>query len=543
MADCLSEAQAGTENYMRIAAIDLGSNSFHILIAQIAGPSSFAPVIREKMTIQLGRTALITGRLDPRDIARGLRCLDEFRRLVLTRRVERTIAVATSAIREAENGAEFLRRVREKCGFNVRAISGREEARLIHLAVARTVDLGSERALLADIGGGSVELSVADQAKIYFSTSLKLGFLRLQGRFVTKDPMTRREMRTLSVFLRDSLAGPLATARRRGPTRLIATGGAMDSLLRLARQRRDPQPRTPLPADRVSRKEIRATISDLRILPSSDRAEKFDLDPSRAETLPIALMTLEAILEGAGIPRAEICPAALREGLIYDFLDSARTAEPAPSATGDLRMQAILDLARRCDYPAEHSHRVASLAGQIFEQTRSLHGLGEYEGRLLQYGSLLHDIGYHISYVKHHKHAYYLVMNCDLRGFTQAERSVLANIVRYHRRAAPKPSHASLSAMPAQDREVVCSLAAILRIADALDASRFSVVESVIVRPGRGRLVFQLVTNSMQRKIPLDLDTVSKRAGYFEKRFGVDTVFRIRRPPRGTREQVQARAV
>jgi exopolyphosphatase/guanosine-5'-triphosphate,3'-diphosphate pyrophosphatase len=528
---------------MRIAAIDLGSNSFHILIAQIVSPSSFEPVVREKMMIQLGRTALITGRLDPRDMARGLRCLDEFRRLVLTRRVERTIAVATSAIREADNGAKFLRRVRERCGFLVRAISGREEARLIHLAVARTVDLGPGRSLLVDIGGGSVELSVADQAKIYFSTSLKLGFLRLQGRFVTKDPMTRRELRTLSVFLRDSLAGSLAAARRRGPTRLIATGGAMDALLRLAGQRRDSQPRSPVPADRVSRKEIRAILSDLRVLPSSDRAEKFNLDPSRAETLPIALMTLEAILEGAGISRGEICPAALREGLIYDFLDRARTAEPAPSATGDLRMQAILDLARRCDYPAEHSHHVALLAGQIFEQTRSLHGLGEYEGRMLQYGSLLHDIGYHISYVKHHKHAYYLVMNCDLRGFTQPEKSVLANIVRYHRRAAPKPSHASLSAMPAHDREVVCSLAAILRIADALDASRFSVVDSVIIRPGRGRLVFQLMTNGMQRKIPLDLDAVSRSARYFAKRFGVDTAFRIRRPQRDTGVQVQARAV
>ena len=528
---------------MRIAAIDLGSNSFHILIAQIASPSSFEPVLREKMMIQLGKTALITGRLDPRDIARGLRCLDEFRRLVLTRRVERTIVVATSAIREAENGAEFLHRVRKECGFHARAISGREEARLIHLAVTRTVDLGTDRVLLADIGGGSVELSVADSEKIYFSTSLKLGFLRLQGRFVTRDPMAKREMRTLSAFLHDSLAGPLGSVRRRGPVRLIATGGSMDSLLRLARQRNGSRPRTPASPDRVSRKEVRAIISDLNALPSAVRAERFDLDLSRAESLPVALMTLDAILEGSGIAGAEICPAALREGVICDFLRTTQAPEPAPIDGGDLRTQAILDLARRCDYPAQHSHRVALLAGQIFEQTANLHGLGEYESRLLQYGSLLHDIGYHISYIKHHKHARYLVMNCDLRGFTQSERSLLASVVRYHRRAAPKASHASLAALPPRDREVVSSLSAILRIADALDASHFSVVDEVSLRQVRGKTVFQIMTNSMHRKVPLDLDGVRKRARYFGKLFGVDTAFRIRRPPRIERTEAGVRAV
>jgi exopolyphosphatase/guanosine-5'-triphosphate,3'-diphosphate pyrophosphatase len=528
---------------MRIAAIDLGSNSFHILIAQIAGPLSFEPVLREKMMIQLGRTALITGRLDPRDMARGLRCLDEFRRLVLTRRVERTIAVATSAIREAENGADFLRRVREGCGFHVRSISGREEARLIHLAVARSVDLGDDRVLLVDIGGGSVELSVADKEKIYFSTSLKLGFLRLQGRFVTKDPMVKREVRTLSAFLRESLSGPLGSARKRGPTRLIATGGSMESLLRLAIHRREPKTAGPVRPNRLSRKEIRAISAGLRAVPSSVRAEKFDLDPLRAESLPVALLTLEAILAGSGLKGAEICPAALREGVIYEFLRTAQPSSAPLVGAGDLRMQAILDLAQRCDYPAEHSQRVALLAGQVFEQTANLHGMGEYEARLLQYGALLHDIGYHISYIKHHKHAHYLVMNCDLRGFTQAERSMLASIVRYHRRAAPKASHASLAALPPRDREVVCSLAAILRIADALDASHFSVVDGVSIRPARGKLIFQVMTNSMHRKVPLDLEGVTRRARYFCKLFGIDAGFRVRRPPRCERTEAQAPAM
>ena len=172
---------------MRVAAIDLGSNSFHMLIAEIQGPDSFATVAQDKMMIQLGKTALVIGRLDAQTMDRGLRCLEEFRRMALARRVERTIAVATSALREAENGEEFLKQARQS-GLSVRLISGREEARLIHTAVARTVDLSSRRALLVDIGGGSVELTVGEQERIHYSTSVALGFLRVQGRFATKDP-------------------------------------------------------------------------------------------------------------------------------------------------------------------------------------------------------------------------------------------------------------------------------------------------------------------------------------------------------------------
>src|SRR6185503_12275338 len=160
---------------MRVAAIDLVSNSFHMLVGEILGPNSFETVLQDKMMIQLGKTALVTGRLDPQAMERGLRCLDEFRRMALARRVDRTLAVATSAIREAENGEEFLRRAREESGLSVRLISGREEGRLIHLAVSRHVDL-REKALLIDIGGGSVELTVADASRIYYSTSVKLGF-------------------------------------------------------------------------------------------------------------------------------------------------------------------------------------------------------------------------------------------------------------------------------------------------------------------------------------------------------------------------------
>ena len=516
---------------MRIAAIDLGSNSFHMLVAEILGPNSFETVLQDKMMIQLGKTALVTGRLDPQAMERGLRCLDEFRRMALARRVDRTLAVATSAIREAENGEEFLRRAREESGLSVRLISGREEARLIHLAVSRHVDL-REKALLIDIGGGSVELTVADASRIYYSTSVKLGFLRLQGRFVSSDPMTKREGRALTSFVRDSLQHPYVAIRKHSPGLVVGTSGSITSLLRLAQQRRGESAGTSGGSSEVTRDELKAILADLLKLPAVDRARKFDLDPLRSEYLATALVCLDGILEGAEMKALQVCQVALREGLIYDFMSRATPVSAAPRADGDLRFRAIVDLASRCDYPIDHSHRVASLAVQIFRQTTHLHGLAEKEERLLEYACILHDIGYHIGYSKHHKHAYYLVMNCDLRGFSPEERSILANLVRYHRRAQPKNKHRAFADLPARARKIVKYLTSILRIADGLDMSHFSVVDEIKCTAARKKINFQLTANANYSDAELDLWAAKKHARYFEKLFNVETRFAARTPAR-----------
>jgi exopolyphosphatase/guanosine-5'-triphosphate,3'-diphosphate pyrophosphatase len=516
---------------MRVAAIDLGSNSFHLLVVEILGPTSFETVLQEKMMIQLGKTALVSGRLDPEAMERGLQCLDEFRRMALARHVERTLAVATSAIREAENGEEFLHRARTESGIAVRVISGREEARLIHLAVSRNVDLARRKALIVDIGGGSVELAVGDAARMYYGTSQKIGFLRLQGRFVTADPMTRREERLLTTFIKESLAVPLANIRKQAPELVIGTSGSVITLLRLARQDRGKGSGARLDPASVSRDEVRSILGGMLRIRSVERARKFDLDPLRSEYLPTALLCLDAILEGVGAKEVLVCPMALREGLIYDFLIRTKPHGFVHKSTGDLRLQAAIDLSIRCGYPAEHSHKVAQLAGQVFKQTTHLHGLGENEARLLEYAAVLHDVGYHIGYAKHHKHGYYLIMSCDLRGYTPEERHIVALVVRYHRRAVPKASHAEFAELPAKARKTVKYLSSILRIADGLDRSHFSLIEEVKCRSGRGSVQFLLVTNARHPDIDLDQYTAKRHARYFEKLFGVEASFAVTKPP------------
>jgi len=226
----------------------------------------------------------------------------------------------------------------------------------------------------------------------------------------------------------------------------------------------------------------------------------------------------------------ETCPAALREGLIYDYLGKSRTVPTAPRAEGDLRLQAVIDLASRCDYPIEHSHQVARIAGEIFKGTADLHHMGDTEARLLLYACILHDIGYHIGYAKHHKHAQYLVMNSDLRGFSALERKILANLVRYHRRATPKSSHSGLAGLDPASRGVIKMLTAILRIADGLDRSHFSVVDEIRCVRRRSKVDFEAVTSRTLSELEMDLVAAKKHARYFEKIFGVQTRFTARRP-------------
>jgi exopolyphosphatase/guanosine-5'-triphosphate,3'-diphosphate pyrophosphatase len=508
---------------MKIAAMDLGSNSFHMLVANIIGPQSFETILRERMNIQLGKSALLTGRLDQEAMERGIRCIEEFRHLALARRVERTFAVATSAIREAENGEDFIRRIGEATGIAVHAISGAEEARLIYLAVRRNVDFGKKTVLLIDIGGGSIELTVADSAKIHYCTSQKLGFLRIHGRFAFSDPMTKRQELSIRKLSKADLSSFLVEVRQYRPQLVIATSGMATTLLKIATcQSSRPQESMFVGKDQVT--SILKAAVDMEPL---ERAKTFDMDLHRAEYFPTALLCFKTILDGVDAEEFIVSSVSLREGLVYDFLARKKPQIPKrkPADSQDLHFDSVLDLAARCGYPQEHSRHVAQLADQIFHQTMALHGLGKQEARLLNYASILHDIGYHIAYNRHHKHGYYLVMNGELHGFAPEEREMIAQLVRYHRGAKPKKSHAAFAALPRKSRQIIKVLSAILRIADSLDRSHALLTDRVQCVVEKDTVQFRVSTGARLSDLDLDLNSAKRKARCFEKVFGFNTSF------------------
>jgi exopolyphosphatase/guanosine-5'-triphosphate,3'-diphosphate pyrophosphatase len=472
---------------MKLAAIDLGSNSFHAVVVEVQRSGGFRVIDRAKEAVRLGSGTLASGRLSAAAMKRGLDVLRKYKRLVANHRVDKVLAVATSAIRESANGEDFLRRVGHETGIWPRVASREEEGRLIYLAALHSVHF-EERALVVDIGGGSVELALGAGARIERVVSEKLGALRMSERFVRSDPISAREEERLSAHVREALGPALADLRRAGPERVVGTSGTILSVGAIALELEGRRPAHTLHHVAVGREAVREVRRRLAASDLRQRRRMGGLDEQRADTVVAGAIVLDEILEGLGSREVLLCEWALREGILLDYIHghprSLRRAETCP----DVRRRSVEHLAERCRFDERHSRHVAALSLQLFDSLRPLHALPANARGLLESAALLHDIGHLISYPGHHKHTYYLVKNGGLRGFSPLEIETIALVARYHRRSHPKRSHPGFGALPREARGAVRTLAGILRVADALDRSHRQVVRTVRVVERNGVL-------------------------------------------------------
>ena len=478
---------------MRIAAIDVGSNSVHMIVCAIRPDLSFEVVDREKDMIRLGAGALGRGRLPEANITAALESLAKFKRLAESHRVDEMVVAATSAVREAENGGDLITQARRLLNLRVRVISGLEEARLIHLAAAYAIGIGSERAVTIDIGGGSTEITLGTAARMEAGRSFKLGAIRLAERFADHDPLSRTDEGRLVRYILREAAGYLTQLRRRGFRRVIGTSGTIQALgsIALGADSADgDRRRVVIPRDHLSRVRRRLVAMSL-----DDRLQLPGLDPRRADLAPVGAILLDTILDRLGAGEITLCDFALREGLVLDYIKRnsrhIRTAERYP----DVRRRSVMELAERCHYWPDHAQQVARLALGIFDATRKRHGLGAREREWLEYGALLHDIGTLISYNAHHKHAYYLIRHGELRGFDPEEIEVIGLVARYHRQATPKRTHVGYGALRRPLRRAIKVLGACVRLAEGLDRSHAQVIAGVDVESTDDGLRIRLRTN------------------------------------------------
>ena len=465
---------------MRIAAIDIGSNSIHIIVCRIRPDLSFEVVDREKDMIRLASGTLAKRRLPDANIAIAMQTLAKFRRLAESHGVEEIVTVATSAVREADNGGEFITQAREQVGLRVRVISGSEEARLIHLAAAYAVGTGSDRAVTIDIGGGSVEITLGTAARMEAGRSFKLGAIRLAERFARHDPLSGGDIERLERHIIRETAGYLKQVRRRGFSRVIGTSGTILALGMMAASG------SPANANDVRRLMVRA--ADLRrlrkrlvTLPLEERLRLPGLDPRRADLAPVGAILLETFLDRIGADQITLCDFALREGLVLDYIRRntrhIRTADRYP----DVRRRSVIELGERYGYIADHANQVAKLSLALFDATQDEHDLGQREREWLEFGALLHDVGSHINYEAHHKHSYYLIRHGELRGFDPEEVEVIGLVARYHRQATPKKSHEGFDRLNGRLRRTVRILGALVRLAEGLDRSHTQVIRGITV--------------------------------------------------------------
>ena len=467
---------------MRIAAIDIGTNSIHMIVVRVRPDLSFEVIDREKDMVRLGAGGLDGRSLTPTAVAAALQTLAKFRRLADSHKVDEIVAAATSATREAENGGDFIAEVDRLTGIKIRVITGTEEARLIHLAAAYGVDIGASTGVGIDIGGGSVEVTLGSATTLALGKSFKVGVIRLTERFVKSDPLSGRDERRLVKHLDREMGQYLDQVAQRGFDRVIGTSGTILSLGALASSAGG-APIEELRNRRVSARALHKLRKRLTSLTLEERLAVPGLDPRRADLLVAGSVLLDTIVRRLGAEEFTLCDLALREGLILDYINRnsarIRKAERYP----DVRRRSIVELGERCRYWPEHAQHVARLALAIFDQTRSVHGLGDRERDWLEYGSLLHDVGVHISYERHHRHSYYLIKNGDLRGFDPKETEVIALIARYHRQATPKKSHDGYSDLPGALRRTVKALAAMVRLAEGLDRSHSQTIAGIDLYP------------------------------------------------------------
>jgi exopolyphosphatase/guanosine-5'-triphosphate,3'-diphosphate pyrophosphatase len=394
-------------------------------------------------------------------------------------------------------------------------ISGTEEARLIFLGVKHSVALAEEPALVVDVGGGSVELIVGNRDTMFHAKSLKLGSIRLLDQFLSKAPPSVPALRALEEAVTAQLKAALDAFRVKKFEAIFATSGMAANLADVIHHKQTGRPLPQVNLAKMALKDIRLAEKELAGSSLKARLAIPGLDPKRVDTLLPAAVVLRRLLELTGGDEMTLCDKAIREGVIYDFIARHREGLKAEKDFPDVRRRNVIGLARRCQAPEVHSQHVAALALRLFDQTRRLHGLGQRERGWLEYAAILHDIGYLINPRQHHKHAYYLIMNSDLGGLTADEIGVIANVARYHRRALPGLKHQGFDSLAPRMKRVVRILSALLRIADGLDRTHFSVVRTVNVKAGKTMTIEATVTGDAQ----MELWAARNRADLFQQVF------------------------
>lgn len=516
-----------------LAAIDLGTNSLHMVVVRV-DPSlpAFSIIDREKDTVRLGDRDSETGELKPEVMERAIATLRRFQEIAQSLNAQSIIAVATSAVREAPNGRDFLQQVETQLGLSVDLISGQEEARRIYLGVLSGMEFHNHPHIIIDIGGGSTELILGDSHEPRFLSSTKIGAVRLTAERITTDPIGNIEFQFLQAYVRGMLERPVeelqAHLQPNELPRLVGTAGTIETLaMIIAREKLGTAP-SPLSGYELSLKDLRELVNRLRKLNNVQRAAIPGMSDRRSEIILAGAVILQEAMALLGIESLVVCERSLREGVIVDWMLSHGLIEDRLRYQSSVRQRNVLKTLQKYQINLEHSDRVATFAMTLFNQTQGiLHNWGLDEQELLWAAAILHNCGHFVSHSSHHKHSYYLIRHGELLGYTETEIEIIANIARYHRKNTPKKKHENYRNLPSkQDRQIVNQLSALLRLAVALDRRQIGAVKRVQCeyRPEVQEFHLHLQPFQSDDNCALELWSLDYKKAPFEAEFGVKLV-------------------
>lgn len=518
-----------------IASIDVGTNSIHMVVAQIKPElPAFSIIGREKETVRLGDREPQSGCLTEAAMERAIATLGRFKTVAAGLGAQQVIAVATSATREAPNGREFIDRIAQEIGLQVDLISGTEEARRIYLGVISGIEFDNIPRIAIDIGGGSTEMILGDSEESRTLSSTKVGAVRLSTMMVSTDPISDSEFAYLQSYIRSQLERPIEdiqTHLKPGEVPLmVGTSGTIETACEIIAHQRSDSRATNRAAGlrlhgfQLQLSDLNQLIHKLRRLKNSDRAQIPGVSERRAEIILPGLLILQEVMKAFKMENLTFCERSLREGVIVDWMLTHGLIEDRLRFQSSIKERSTIKIADKYGIDLVHSNQVAKFSLVLFDYLQDkLHHLHSEARRYLWSAAILHNSGHFVSHSAHHKHSYYLIRHGELLGYSELEIEIIANIARYHRKGNPKKKHDAYQQLSRENRQIVNQLAAILRVAIALDRRTIGSVAAIHCHFHPTTRIFELsiIPNQANDDCALELWSLNYKKAWFESEFNV----------------------
>jgi exopolyphosphatase/guanosine-5'-triphosphate,3'-diphosphate pyrophosphatase len=532
MVDANLTARVPAEAGSRIAAIDVGSNSIRLVVAEVLTTGGYRVLDEERENTRMAAGLTKSGRLDPAAANATLTVLRNFLSIANGYGVGQIRAIGTSALRDADDGRDFCERVRKELKLPIEVISSTEEARLAFLSVARAFDISGREVAVADIGGGSMEIVLASSGLVDQVYSTKLGAVRVTEQCDVAAACSEKQLARLREFvdrtLRKQIGKPPLI-----PDMLFGTGGTFTALAAIM-MAREGQAGQPMWGFRVTRAQIRHLVADLAAMSLEKRRKVPGLSPQRADIIVAGLAIIERVMRHLRVNVVQVHTRGVRDGLLLTMVQQAAPA----SVSTDERRAAVEEFARNGGVDLPHARQVARIAGSLWQQLAGPLALQLEDRELIESAALLANVGYLINFEGHHKHSYHLIRNSDLPGFERRQLQLLANVARYHRGSPPKQKHDHFRELSHDDQRRVSALAAILRLALALDRTHQQHVAEVRARVSDGEVRINVQANG---DAEVDVWAAERKVELFEKVFGRKVRFSARNTAEASRAERRRR--
>ncbi|MGH7853465.1 MAG: HD domain-containing protein [Candidatus Binatia bacterium] len=500
------------------AVVDIGSNAMRWQIAAVDHPKHYRIVAQDRQPVRLGREVFQTGKLNVQAVDAALRVLKDFRAAADRYRVKAMRAAGTSALREASDSRKFINRARA-IGIPLEVLSEQDEARLISVGIMSGLRFHLPLGLFLDIGGGSVELTVADPSNTFCLFSLPLGSVRLSESFLAVDPPRHKDIKNLREHIRSQLKSVARRIRKEKFTMAFGSGGTVTALAETDTRGGGAAKETSLIV--LRRQRLRALLDLLMARPAAERAQMISGDPKRADIIIAGGIVLHEIMTAIELDYLFVSRRGLRDGLMVDLLQRSYRGSGAWHPDAD-RAESLEQVCQKYSYDVGHSRHVSQLALNLFYQLQSLHKLPEKYASILHAAAMLHDIGLFIDDGKHHKHSYYLIKSSGMKSFSKLDLELVANIARYHRKAHPSQKHLGFSQLSPVEKDAVRKLSSLVRVADALDFRREQRVESVSCMLEKSKTLMMTVASTAN--VNDEMAWATKKGKLIREVFNVDLV-------------------